>query len=75
MQSLIHLHGVRMLNRGDVTIYEFKFVDEDDEDVYLGTAVTLEGYEIPESGSALAEEDTLLEALGKLEARVAVLED
>lgn len=55
--------------------FHVKFVNEDGDEVELGSADTtvITGYEIG-TAAALAETDTLLEALGKLEARIVELE-
>lgn len=68
------LVGVKQLNRGDATVYNVRFVDENDLTVPTVDAVTLQGYSLPVSGDDLADTDTLLEAFGKLEARVVELE-
>jgi len=72
---LVNLHGVKQLpNKNDETVYVFKFVDENDATVAAVDTIDLTGYEIAVAGAALADTDTLLEALGKLEARVLELE-
>jgi pentose-5-phosphate-3-epimerase len=72
---LVNLHGVKQLNKNDETVYYLKFVDGSDNTVAAVDTIELTGYEIAVAGSALADTDTLLEALGKLEARVDALEN
>jgi hypothetical protein len=68
------MSGVRQLGRGNKTIYKFKFVDESETEVAPVDLIDLSGYEIAEAVDDLADTDTLLEALGKIEARLVTLE-
>jgi hypothetical protein len=72
---LVNLHGVKQLNKNDETIYVLQFVDESDEAIPAVDNIDLTGYEIALAGAALADTDTLLEAIGKLEFRVDALEN
>ena len=66
--------------KGDQITRRFAFFNEAGESVEVNNAaieigdLTLDGYEIGEPGE-LSDEDTLLVAFGKLEARLAVVED
>lgn len=70
------LSGVKQLNHaGDTKLYRLNFVDENGIIIDPPEGVvSLSGYVIPVSGSALTANDTIQVAFGKLEARIVVLE-
>ena len=72
------LRGVKQLNAQDQTVYEMKFVDDEDLEVSgdgsTGADVVLTGYEAVDDDDIEAT-DTVNEALAKLAARVQALED
>jgi hypothetical protein len=70
----IHLRGIKQLDRNDTTVYTMTAVDDNDDVVDLSSTITLDGYAIGTAG-AVDGEDTVLDAIAKLEARVVALEE
>ena len=77
MSRRVILTGVKELNRGDQTVYDMRFVDEDDLEVSgdgsTGADVVLTGYADVAADDVEAT-DTVNAAIAKLEARIAALE-
>ena len=72
---LARLQGVKQVSHPEATVYDFRFVDSNNGEVDTGEAFTLTGYEIPLAGGAVADTDSLLAAIGKLEFRIDALEN
>lgn len=75
MTTIIQLYPRRELKDGGVE-YSAHFMRDDGAETFIDGSTVFLGsrYEIAEEGDALGEEDSINQALGKLEARVAALE-
>lgn len=71
------LRGVKQLDQQDQTVFELKYVDEDDLEIVgdgsTGADVVLTGY-TAQSAGAVSAAQTVNVAIAKLEARIAALE-